>query len=250
MRVRKYSDELVAFIRNQYENSYGLTNEQVCAKVKERFDFDMTVQQMTDLKAHHHIRRKAMPIEEIKAFVTEYIKTHSRAETEEATIKKFGLHDNFSIHAFMTRHRIESGRDGRFEKGHESYNKGKKMPPQVYEKIKHSFFIKGHEPHNKCSVGTIVITPDGYLKIKVADPRKWELLHIYIWTLKNGPIPKGYAVNFIDNNRQNCVLDNLMLVQRKTHYKLNFGGYRFKDKDLQKAAILAMELQTKARKKK
>ena len=38
--------------------------------------------------------------------------------------------------------------NGRFEKGHIPANKGKKMPEEIKEKVKHTFFKKGNRPHN------------------------------------------------------------------------------------------------------
>lgn len=42
---------------------------------------------------------------------------------------------------------------GRFEKGHMPANKGVKMPDEIREKIKHTFFPKGHKPKNHYHLG-------------------------------------------------------------------------------------------------
>lgn len=42
----------------------------------------------------------------------------------------------------------ESGKVGRFKKGHVPANKGKKMSPHVYEKLKPTMFKPGNMPHN------------------------------------------------------------------------------------------------------
>ena len=38
--------------------------------------------------------------------------------------------------------------NGRFSKNHVPVNKGKKMSPEVYEKVKHTFFKKGVQSGN------------------------------------------------------------------------------------------------------
>jgi hypothetical protein len=45
-------------------------------------------------------------------------------------------------------HLAESGKVGRFKKGHVPVNKGQKMPPEVYAKAAATMFKKGHTPHN------------------------------------------------------------------------------------------------------
>ena len=39
----------------------------------------------------------------------------------------------------------EAGKAHRFKKGHKTHNKGKKMPPEVYEKVKRTMFKKGQD---------------------------------------------------------------------------------------------------------
>lgn len=246
---RKYSKELVAYIRSIYENSYDITGDRAIELVKENMGVEITYKQLIDIKAHHRIKRKPKPVSEMVEFVTEYIKTHTRDETQDAVVEKFGINKDFSVHQFMSLHRIRSGRDGRFKPGQTPCNKGKKMSPDVYEKVKHNFFPKKNRPHNACDVGAIVVDTEGYLRIKLAEPDRWTGLHTYIWTLKNGPVPEGHVLTFLDGNKNNCVLDNLMLVRKKTNLRLNQRGLNFKSADMQKAAILAVEIENKVKDK-
>jgi hypothetical protein len=41
-----------------------------------------------------------------------------------------------------------------------------------------------------------------------------ELLHWDIWKKARGPIKRGYEVRFIDGDRMNCVLENLICVRK------------------------------------
>lgn len=83
-------------------------------------------------------------------------------------------------------------------------------------------FQKGAKPHNHKPVGsTRIDNKDGYVSIKVAEPKEWQLLHRYIWEQANGPIPKGMNVQFIDGNRYNIQLNNLELVSKQANMERN-----------------------------
>lgn len=102
----------------------------------------------------------------------------------------------------------------RFQKGHIPENKGKKMAPEVYEKVKGTMFKAGHSPVNHRPVGSERITKDGYIEIKVAEPGKWRLKHRVVWEEANGPIPPGYNVQFRNKNKEDLRLENLYLISR------------------------------------
>ena len=102
----------------------------------------------------------------------------------------------------------------RFKKGSVPPNKGKKMSPEVYEKVKETMFKKGNSPVNHREVGSERINVDGYIEIKVAEPNRWRLKHRFIWEQVNGEIPKGYNVQFKNHNRQDCRIENLYLICR------------------------------------
>lgn len=102
----------------------------------------------------------------------------------------------------------------RFSKGHIPPNKGKKMSPEVYEKVKETMFKKGNSPVNHRKVGSERINVAGYIEIKVAEPNRWKLKHRIIWEQVNGEIPKGYNVQFKNHNPQDCRIENLYLICR------------------------------------
>lgn len=102
----------------------------------------------------------------------------------------------------------------RFKKGSEPFNKGKKMPPEIYSKCKPTMFKKGNTPHNHKEVGAERIDVDGYIMVKVAEPNKWRLKHRIIWEQHNGAIPKGYNVQFKNHNPQDCRIENLYLISK------------------------------------
>lgn len=114
----------------------------------------------------------------------------------------------------------ECSKKGFFQKGQVPYNKGKKldefMSKEAQEKLFQTTFKAGHMPHNYLPVGTeILMKKDGYIKVKIADPKKWKLKHRLVWQQHHGKIPKGYNVQFHDGDRTNCAIDNLFLITRE-----------------------------------
>ena len=114
-------------------------------------------------------------------------------------------------------HGISTGLTGRFEKGHVPVNKGKKFPG----KGNRTTFRKGNVPANKMNVGEDIITTDGYVKTKIAEPNLWEYKHKLIWAEAHGPIPEKHSVIFADGDKLNLSIDNLLLVSRAELLMLN-----------------------------
>lgn len=102
----------------------------------------------------------------------------------------------------------------RFKKGSIPPNKGKKMSPEIYEKVKETMFKKGNSPVNHREVGSERINVDGYIEIKVAEPNMWRLKHRLIWEQHNGIIPEGCNVQFKNHNTLDCRIENLYLISK------------------------------------
>ena len=135
-----------------------------------------------------------------------------------------------TLTAYCVSHKISSGRTGRFEEGHISPQKGKKLSAEHYEKCKHTFFQKGHIPKNKFEKGHNAY-PIGYervhhnyIEIKIGEPSKWVSKHKYLYEQAYGQIPKGTKVIFADGNNRNFNLDNLIVVSQKEIFSLNRQG--------------------------
>lgn len=163
--------------------------------------------------------------DEEKQFFVEFVSGHSYKEIQQEFITRFGWEIKLSqVRAYLKNHKLKTGRTGYFPKGNIPQNKGKKMPPEVYEKCKGTMFKKGNVPQNHRPVGSERITRDGYVEVKIAEPNKWTLKHRLIWQQAHGKIPKGHIVIFRDNNKQNIVLENLMLISRKENAVMNHIG--------------------------
>lgn len=49
----------------------------------------------------------------------------------------------------------------------------------------------------------------------------WMLLARAVWIIANGPIPKGYVIHHVDENRANDTLQNLQALTRTEHFKIH-----------------------------
>lgn len=147
------------------------------------------------------------------------------------------------IKAYKKNHHISSGLDGRFTKGLVPANKGVKMPKEVYTKVSGTMFKKGHIPANHKPVGCERIDiKDGYILVKTKEPKTWELKHRVIWEQHYGPIPKGKCLIFLNGDKTDVRIDNLVLIDRKVNVRINQAGLRYEDPDSTKAAINVAEL--------
>ena len=108
-----------------------------------------------------------------------------------------------------------NGIAGEFKKGNVPHNKGKKMPAEVYDKVKGTMFQKGQIPANLKPIGYLSVRPDKtgreYVHIKV-DSQTWQLYHRVLWEQEHGPIPAKMKIVFINGNTLDCRLDNLKMV--------------------------------------
>lgn len=146
--------------------------------------------------------------------------------------QKFGLSlTEKQIKSYRRNNNLNSGLTGRFEKGRVPYNKGKKlpnMPPNSGQ------FKKGNKPPNYVPVGTINYTTDGYPKEKIGEPNKWVLKHRKVWEEHHGPIPKGYSVCFLDRDKTNYDISNLILLSNEELARMNQNNYFSSDPELTK----------------
>jgi hypothetical protein len=106
-----------------------------------------------------------------------------------------------------------SGIRHQFKKGQPSHNKGKKMPAELYEKIKRTMFKPGNKPGNIKKVGAERIDHEGYTYIKLSDAN-WVLKHRHVWEQVNGPVPANHVVIFKDNNMHNFDINNLQVISQ------------------------------------
>ena len=103
-----------------------------------------------------------------------------------------------------------TGRTGKLEKGHSSWNKGLKG----FKPSPGTLFKKGNIPHTAAPIGYERINKDGHIEIKVEGHRQMVFKHRYVWEKHNGKIPDGNVITFKDGDKANCNIDNLIMITR------------------------------------
>lgn len=182
---------------------------------------------------------------EQKAFMTEFVPGHSHKEITDAFNNKFNEDlKPGQIKSFIGNHNLDTGRNGRFEKGATPFNKGKKGI--IHPGSEKGWFKNGNLPHNHLEVGTEVINGDGYWQVKVAEPNVWKLKQRLVWEKANGPIPKGHVVVFADRDRANFDIDNLLLMSRQQFVRMNQNGLISANKEATKTGAIIADLIIKA----
>lgn len=155
--------------------------------------------------------------------------------------------------AYKKNHGINTGLTGRFEPGHIPENKGKKMPEEVYKKAEHTMFKKGNIPANHMKVGEYTHTTDGYLIRKVQESgtqrERFEFAHRRVWEDHNGPIPEGKMVSFLDGDKDNCSIENLVLLDNEENMELNRSKLRFHKPELTETGVLIAKAKIASRKR-
>lgn len=147
------------------------------------------------------------------------------------------------IKGLRARMHLVSGLTGHFEKGHIPANKGKKG--YCAPGSEKGWFKKGQIPHNHVPVGTEVMTTDGYLKIKIAEPKQWRFKHIMEWEKYNGRVPEGCMISFKDGDHYNCSIENLMCITKAENAILNHQKLRSESAEQTETAVILAKLQHK-----
>lgn len=184
---------------------------------------------------------------EYVAFLKEYIPGHTEAEIRDAFRARYGVElSEGKIGNFKNRYGIKSGtHGGYFFKGQIPHNKGKKMPPDIYEKAKPTMFQKGHVPKNHKPVGSERINVDGYTEVKIAEPKKWVMKQRLVYEQIHGiKLKPGEVVIFLDGNKQNFEPDNLHKLTRSALARYNQDHLSTKNKDVSLAAARIAELKS------
>ena len=139
----------------------------------------------------------------------------------------------------------DAGRSTRFVKGMSPWNKGLKGASPGGRSIDTRFNI-GCQAATWLPLGT-ERRRKGYLMRKIADTGQkgvdWKPVHVLTWEEEKGPVPQGHCVLFLDGDRHNIALDNLVLVSRAEIARLNKQGYSDLPPGVKKSAIALVRLE-------
>jgi hypothetical protein len=140
---------------------------------------------------------------------------------------KFGRDDVKArhLHALRRRKGWKTGRTGRFEKGQEPANKGKRCAEGKggrHPNSRKTQFKKGALPPTYRGPGYERVDEKvGYVILIVAETNPHTgaktrpvLKHRWLWEKANGPVPAGHALKCLDGNRTNCDPSNWVAVPR------------------------------------
>lgn len=180
--------------------------------------------------------------EEEKNALKAFVPGHSFKEIINQMEMMFGWRPTKSqITNMKTKLKIKSNVRYGYVKGHIPHNKGKHYQPGG--RSSETWFKKGQMPIQHKPVGTKRITCDGYHMVKVADPNIWRMEHELVYEHHYGAIPKGRFVIFLDRDRDNLDIDNLIDVSRAELLKINNRKILDYPKELKRPAIIAIRLE-------
>lgn len=158
--------------------------------------------------------------EEEREFMAVYVPGHSYREIKAAFTEEFGWDITIAqVKSYIGNNHLNTGRTGRFGKGHVPPNKGKKG--YCAAGCEKTWFQKGHVPKGHRPVGSERVNVDGYVEVKTDEPNRWKLKHRVVWESVYGEIPEGHIVIFKDNDKSNMDISNLLLITRRVHAVLN-----------------------------
>lgn len=259
MSHHKYTDGEIAFLREQFPR---MRMPKLIEAFASRFGVRLTVPQMASTLRRYKIRSGRPPgfskgevglmltDEQIDALRLMY----QRMPMSKAVVafnEQFGTgFGENQLRAFAKNHPelgIRSGRDGRFQKGNESWNKGLNYKPGG--RCAETQFKKGRAPANRRPMYSERVSKDGYVEIKVPEvnphtghPTRFRLKHVWLWEQHHGPVPDGHVVMFRDGDKMNCVIENLVLATRAELARLNktFGSV---PGDMREAALAVVKVE-------
>ena len=265
---QKWPDEVVEWLRKTVP---GRTTKEVTALINkqgfsEKYGIVFTESVIKGAKARYKIQSgtpcgvsKGTPSSAFPEEVREFISANyeGTGPTEMTSLVNEKLQRSYTvgqIKSYYKNHGLHSGLDGRFQKGHVPDNKGKKISREQYEKIRGTMFKKGNIPFNKLCVGEYTHTTDGYLIRKVSDTgnqwERFELVHRSTWEQHCGPIPPGKMVSFLDGDKDNCDIENLVLIDNDENLELNRSRLRFSEAEYTKSGLAIVKVKIAARRKK
>jgi len=241
---RTYTDEQIEYLR---EISQGRYNDEITKMFNDKFGLDKNVGAIKALKERSKIvsnvsTGKREYTDKMLDYLREITPGRFNREITKMFNKKFGLaKSEKAIKGARAKYRILTEARHEYPKGHVPFNKDTKGLTGENA----TSFKKGDIPYNYKPVGTERINAEGYIDVKIADPRTWKPKHRIIWEKHNGEIPKNHVILFGDGDKLNVNIDNLLCVSRSQLVRLNQNDMIQNDAELTKTALNIIDLQQK-----
>lgn len=247
MAKRLLTDEQFEFFKAY---TPGHSAVEIAEAMNTEFGLALTAEQIQNAKVRFKVRSGTKYRGKTRLFTPEQEKffyEHNKGTLAEDLVRM--MNDEFGtsftvkqIRAFRKNHHASSGLVMQFGHGQKMYHPKKGECAPGCEK---SWFKKGHMPHNWKPVGSERVNSDGYIEVKVAEPRTWAFKHKLVYEEHFGPIPEGCVIRFLDGNRQNCSPDNLVLLTKAEHAVLTRKGLATEDPELTRAGVNVVKLSMK-----
>lgn len=249
VKAFQYTPEMEKFL---YDHFAAFNDKVMAEEFNKEFGTELSWHQVRSFRRKHNISGKqhqnhsGVFTKEIRAFMDANYKGTGYKAMALLIYNKFGkLYQPSQIRSYYRNHKLNSGLEGNlFQKGHQRSpcKKG-----EWYPGCEKGWFKKGEKPPNYVPIGTEKVRPsNGYVWVKIAEPKKWRMKHLVVWEEAHGLIPEGYKVYFKDGDRQNCELDNLMLIEQRVLGSLNRQGLSKFRGELADAAVNVARLSVAA----
>lgn len=245
----KYPPEMETFCRVK---GLTCTLPEIAEAVRQRFGIQMTEKMLKWYLSRRQISYRRRPRrQKWPDSIALFLRTHpdrtelSHEEAWKQVKEKLGIDMTVNqFEAYLNNRRItlRGKGSGCFKPGYTPPNKGKKLSEETRRKVAATWFPRGAVPHNRRPVGSKTITKGGYVKVKTGEPNQWRLLHILNWTREHGPVPRGKVIIFLDGNRQNCDVSNLLCISRGALARANNKGVIRPSAEVTKSGLLLCEL--------
>lgn len=148
-----------------------------------------------------------------------YAEGKPQKESYEAFIDKFGDIATYTAYKSKLNKLKIKGEDRHLKV---PFNKGKKwsewMTNEGMQNSLTTTFKQGDKPNNTLPAGSEVIDSRGDVYIKLEKPKNntkhgmWEKKSRWVYEQHHGKIPEGYKVTFLDGDKLNFDINNLILI--------------------------------------
>lgn len=106
-------------------------------------------------------------------------------------------------------------------------------------------FQRNMKPASTKPTGAESIDEDGNPIIKVGQPRDWRKKSHVVFEAHYGGIPENHFIIFLNRNKKDCRIENLVSVSRPTFYRLVHSGMYTEDEEVTRVGITIAFLRQK-----